>query len=330
MRTNVRFDSAGIQLAGHLYIPGDYPPGDYPPGDGPDGARPAIVVGHPGSGVKEQAAGLYASRLAEQGFVTLAFDAAYQGESGGTPRGLEDPAHRVEDIKAAVSFLTTRPEADPDRIGALGICASGGYGLTAAATDHRIKAVAAVSAVDIARQFRAGADGTQDPSVIQHMLEAAAAARTAEAHGEPAATFNLFPDTEEEARQGGPHVFAGWEYYCTPRAYHPRSAKDLTWSSVDRIVTFDAFAAVDLIAPRPLLMIVGREAVTSWMSVQAFQRALSPKELRWIDGAAHADLYDKEQYVGPAVTKLADFFTGNLAPDSAPAQAAGPAFPAAR
>jgi uncharacterized protein len=331
MRTNVSFDSAGIQLAGHLYIPGAYPPGAYPPGDRPAGARPAIVVGHPGSGVKEQAAGLYASRLAERGFVTLAFDAAYQGESGGTPRGLEDPAHRVEDIKAAVSFLMTRQEADPDRIGALGICASGGYGLAAAATDHRIRAVAAVSAVDIARQFRAGADGTQDPSVIQGMLEAAATARTAEARGERAATFKLFPDTEEEARQGGRHVFEGWEYYCTPRAYHPRSAKNFTWSSIDRVVAFDAFAAVDLIAPRPLLMIVGREAVTSWMSVQAFQRALGPKELRWIDGAVHSDLYDKEQYVGAAVTRLADFFTGSLAPGSARAQvAAGPVSPSAR
>jgi uncharacterized protein len=312
MRTDVSFDSAGIQIAGHLYTPGD----------SPAGPRPAIVVGHPGSGVKEQAAGLYARRLSEQGFVTLAFDAAYQGESGGTPRGLEDPAHRVEDIKAAVSFLTTRHEVDPARIGALGICASGGYGLAAAATDHRIKAVGTVSAVDIALQFRQGADGTQNPAVIQGMLDAAAAARTAEARGEGVQSFKLFPDTEEEARHGGPHVFEGWEYYCTPRAYHPRSAKVLTWTSIDHIATFDAFRTVDLIAPRPLLMIVGREAVTSWMSVEAFQKALGPKELLWIDGAMHNDLYDKEQYVGPAITKLAGFFTKNLAADTTPAEAA--------
>jgi fermentation-respiration switch protein FrsA (DUF1100 family) len=150
--------------------------------------------------------------------------------------GLENPAQRVEDIKAAVSFLSTRDEADPERIGVLGICASGGYGLTAAATDHRVKAIGTVSAVDIARQFRVGADGSQDPSVFAGMLDAAAAARTAEAHGEGVQTFKLFPDTEEEARRGGPHVYEGWEYYCTPRAQHPRSAKSLTWSSVDTIV----------------------------------------------------------------------------------------------
>ena len=236
------------------------------------------------------------------------------------PRGLEDPAHRVEDIKAAVSFLTTRDEADPDRIGMLGICASGRYGLAAAATDHRIRAVATVSAVDIARQFREGADGTQDPAVIQGMLDTAAAARTAEARGEGTRTFKLFPDTEEEARRGGPYVFEGWEYYCTQRAAHPRSAKALTWSSIDRIVTFDAFRAVDLIAPRPLLMIAGREAVTSWLSVQALQQARGPKELLWIDGAVHNDLYDKEQDVGPAITKLTGFFTENLAADT-PAEA---------
>ena len=298
MRTDVTFPSAGLQLAGHLYTPDE----------ATNVPRPAIVVGHPGSGVKEQAAGLYAGRLAAEGFVTLAFDAAYQGESEGEPRGLEDPAHRIEDLKAAVSFLTTREEVDADRIGVLGICASGGYSFAAAGTDHRIKAVGTVSAVDIARQFRMGADGTQDPAVLQSMLDAAAAARTAEAQGKEVQTFDLFPATEEEARRGGRHVFEGWQYYCTPRAMHPRSAKALTWTSVDHIVTFDALRAVDLIAPRPLLMIVGREAVTAWMSVEAFQRAQGPKELTWIEGATHNDLYDKDEYVTPAVAKLVDFY----------------------
>ncbi|MGW3414797.1 alpha/beta hydrolase [Streptomyces sp. NPDC000888] len=303
MKTDVTFPSADLKLAGHLYTP------DSDTG----GPRPAIVVGHPGSGVKEQAAGLYARCLAEHGFIALAFDAAYQGESEGTPRGLEDPAHRVEDVKAAVSFLTTRDEVDPDRIGALGICASGGYVLPATATDHRIKAAATISAVDIARQFRLGADGTQDPAVIQGMLDAAAAARTAEAHGKGAQSFKLFPDTAEQARAlGGQHGFEGFEYYRTDRARHPRSAEFLTWSSVDRLVSFDAFRFVDLIAPRPLLLIVGSEAVTSWMAVEAFQNARSPKELHWIDGASHVDLYDKEQYVGPAVSKLTDFFGTHL------------------
>lgn len=302
MRTDVTFPSAGLRLAGHLYVPDDE-------GVGP---RPAIVVGHPGSGVKEQTAGLYARRLAAQGFVALAFDAAHQGESEGEPRGLEDPAHRVEDIKAAVSFLTTREEADPDRIGALGVCASGGYALAATATDHRVKAVGTVSAVDIARQFREGADGTQDPAVLQDMLDAAAAARTAEARGEGVQTFPLFPDTAEQAQALGRHAAEGYEYYRTDRGLHPRSAKSFTWSSVDRIAFFDAFRFVDLIAPRPLLMIVGREAVTSWMSVEAFQKARGPKDLHWIDGAGHVDLYDRTRYVDPAVAKLTTFFRTHL------------------
>ena len=279
---------------------------------GTAGPGQAIAVGHPGSGVKEQAAGLYARLLAERGFTALAFDAAFQGESGGSPRGLEDPAHRVEDIKAAVTYLATRDDVDPSQIGVLGICASGGYSLAATATDHRVRAIATVSAADMARQFRVGADGTQDPAVLQQMLDLAAAARTAEARGEDSAGLRLFPGTADEARQGGPHVLEGWEYYCTPRAQHPRSARSFTWSSVDRIATFDAFARVDLIAPRPLLLIAGRQAVTAWMSVEAFQAARGPKELHWIDGASHVDLYDKDDYVTPAVERLAGFFTSKL------------------
>jgi fermentation-respiration switch protein FrsA (DUF1100 family) len=302
VKTNVTFDSAGLKIAGHLYTPDSEA----------TGPRPAIVVGHPSSGVKEQAAGLYAQRLAREGFIALAFDAAYQGESEGTPRGLEDPAHRVEDLKAAASFLTTRAEADPDRIGALGICASGGYVIPASATDHRIKAVATVSAADIGRQFREGADGTQDPAVIQGMLDAAAAARTAEAHGEGAGSFPIFPETEEQARAMGQHAFEGWEYYCTDRAQHPRSAKSFTWNSIDRIVSFDPFRFVGLIAPRPLLMIVGTEAVTKHMTTDAFANAQQPRQLHWIDGASHVDLYDKDEYVTPAVAELTGFFQRNL------------------
>lgn len=302
MKTDVRFDSAGLKLAGHLYIPEATR----------DGRRPAIVVGHPGSGVKEQASGLYARRLAESGFVTLAFDAAYQGESEGQPRGLEDPAHRVEDIKAAVSFLSVHDAVDSNRIGALGICASGGYAISAAATDHRVKAVATVSGVDLGRHFRNGGDGTQSPEVIRRMLDAAAAARTAEARGEGVGVFPLFPANEEEARARGAYAFEGWEYYCTDRAQHPRSAKALTWSSVDRIASFDAFRFIDQIAPRPLLLVLGTEAVTSWMGREAFIAAREPKEVFWVDGAAHNDLYDKDEYVTPAVSRLGDFFRASL------------------
>ncbi|MET9632135.1 alpha/beta hydrolase [Lentzea sp. NPDC006480] len=276
----VTFPSNGLDLAGHLYRPEGEP-------------RGAIVVGHPGSGVKEQAAGAYARQLADQGFLALAFDAAYQGESAGEPRGLEDPAQRVEDIRAAVTFL------DAENVGVLGICASGGYGLAASGTDQRIKAVAAVSLADIARQFRFGADGTQDPAVLQGML----------AQGQDG-SFPLFPETEEQARQAGPHAYDGWEYYCTPRAEHPRSAKTLTWNSVGRIAAFDAFRTVDLITPRPVLFVVGRDAVTSWMTVEAYQKAAGPKEVHWIEGAGHVDLYDR--YVPRVVERVTEFFGKNL------------------
>jgi fermentation-respiration switch protein FrsA (DUF1100 family) len=317
MKTNVTFDSAGVSIAGHLYIPDDTATGPYP----------AIVVGHPGSGVKEQAAGLYAERLAEQGFATLAFDAAYQGESGGEPHGLEDPAHRVEDFKAAVSYLTTRNEVDPHQIGLLGICASGGFVLPATGTDHRVKAVATVSGVDLGRHFRQGGDGAQDPAAFQGLLDAAASARTKAANGEDPGMMPLLPDTIEHARAlAGEYGAEGFEYYRTPRGEHPRSTRAYPWESVDKIGAFDAYSLLSLIGQRPVLLIVGTRAVTSWMSVEAFEKAVGPKELHWIDGASHVDLYDKPEYVNPAVAHLADFFQTHLAgvPDAAAPIPTGP------
>jgi hypothetical protein len=145
--------------------------------------------------------------------------------------------------------LTTRPEADADRIGVLGICASRGYALSATGGDQRVKAVATVSVVDIARQFRLGAEGSQDPALFRSMLDAAAQARTAAARGEDPGTLPLFPGTVEEARElGGEHGAEGFDYYCTRRARHPRSAAFFDSTSIDRTAAFDAFASVPHLA----------------------------------------------------------------------------------
>lgn len=150
--------------------------------------------------------------------------------------------------------------------------------------------------------------------MFQGLLDAAAAARTKAANGEDPGAMPLMPETIERARElGGEYGAEGFEYYCTPRAEHPRSKKAYPWESVDKIGTFDAYSLLPLIGQRPLLLIVGMHAITSWMSVQAFEKAVGPKELHWIDGASHVDLYDKPEYVNPAVEKLAGFFNDKLA-----------------
>ncbi len=300
----VTFKSNGLNIAGILHLPADFHSSTQP--------RPAIVVGHPGAWVKEQAAGLYASLLADKGYLALAFDAAYQGESEGFPRNVEDPAQRIEDIKAAVTFLSTLPEIDASRIGMLGICASGGYGVAATATDHRIKVLATVCAACIGHQFRQGGDGQQSPAVIQALLDHAAADRNEVAKGKQPGEFPIFPATDEQAKAMGQHVYEGWEYYCTGRAFHARSAKTFTWKSVELSAAFDAFRFADLIAPRPLLMIAGSAADTLWMTEEAMETAKGPKELFMINGATHVDLYDKMEYVTPAITKLLAFYNSNL------------------
>jgi len=293
-----------MTLAGHLYVP------DYA-----TGPLPAIVVGHPMGAVKEQSPANYASRLVQQGFVVLTFDAAYQGESTGEPRYLEDPIQRAEDVKSAVSFLTTRSEVDADNIGALGICASGGYVPFAAQTDHRIKAVATVVGACVGILWREGMDGKQSPDVLQKQLDQAATDRTNEAAGQPARVVQVVPATPEQASQFPEKSMyrEAYDYYRTPRAEHPRSANKWVARSVDKIAQYDSYELVDLIAPRPLLMIAGTEADTQRFSVETIAKAKGPKELFWIEGATHIDLYDKPEYVDPAVAKLASFFKENIA-----------------
>ncbi|UNI24557.1 hypothetical protein JDV02_010292 [Purpureocillium takamizusanense] len=299
MRQDVSFDSQGLRLAGHLYLPDQLTPSE---------RLPAIVVSHPGAGVKEQTAGIYANRLHNEGFITLTFDCAYHGESEGTPRGLEDPAHRVEDIKNAVSFLACHERVDPDRIALLGICASGGYAITATATDIRIKAVATVSGVDLGSFMRKGFNGKQDPSVLKSQLEQAARARTAAAGGADAGGFSLFPPDEATAKGWGKYAYEAWSYYTTPRGCHPRSAKVMPWISIDKLASFFGFGVIDQIGPKPVLMIVGAEAETKWMAEEAIPNAKEPKELYQIDGASHVDLYDIDEHVTKATSRLVNYY----------------------
>ncbi|MFG2658522.1 alpha/beta hydrolase [Streptomyces sp. NPDC048425] len=303
MKTNVTFPSSGLNLAGILFTP-----------DSHTGAPlPAVVVSHPGGGVKEQTASIYAERLAREGFATLVFDAAFQGESEGTPRGLENPFQRAEDVRAAVTYLTTRDDIDPARIGALGICASGGYVPFAAQTDHRIKAVGTVSAVDIRSLLVEGLGRTQGPEVLQAMLDQAGALRTAEARGEAPATMNWAPESSEGLEEAPVLYREAQDYYRTPRGGHCNSTNEWVLRSIDQIAQYDSYAMIELISPRPLLMIVGSEADTAYFSREAIEKARDNEELFVVEGATHISLYDKDEHVTPAVAKLTDFFGKNLA-----------------
>ncbi|MFC8804754.1 alpha/beta hydrolase [Streptomyces anthocyanicus] len=293
MKTDVTFRSSRLTLAGTLFLPG-----------APTAGRlPAVVIGHPGGGVKEQTASVYAERLAREGFAALVFDAAHQGESEGEPRGLENPFQRAEDIKSAVSFLVTRDGIDPDRIGAVGICASGGYVPYAAQTDVRIKAVATVSAVDLGSVMRDGPGPARDPQALGSMLERASAARTAEARGEPVPRQEWITEAVDAETR---------EYYGTARGHHPRAVQPWPVRSLDQIIQYDSYALIRLISPRPLLMIVGSEADTAHFSRDAIEKAAEPKELFVIDGGTHVSLYDRDEHVTPAVAKVTAFLTAHL------------------
>ncbi|MBP2329471.1 fermentation-respiration switch protein FrsA (DUF1100 family) [Kibdelosporangium banguiense] len=297
MRTPVTFKSNNLAVAGMLYLPDDY-----------DGRpRAAVVVGHPASGVKEQTAGRYAEELFRKGFVALAYDAAYQGESEGEPRGLEDPFQRAEDVRAAVSFLTTRSEVDSERIGGLGICASGAYVPYAAQTDRRMKAVATVSAVD------PGAELLSDPVVRDGLLDQAGVLRTLEAREGTAYESNLIPATQAEADAlpAGTMFAETYGYYRTPLGQHPRSTG---WAVArfDLVAQFEPYRNNSWLAPRPLLMIAGTEADTRVFSEDGVARAGENAELFDIDGATHVDLYYRDQYVAQVVDKLVDFYSTHL------------------
>jgi fermentation-respiration switch protein FrsA (DUF1100 family)/alkylhydroperoxidase/carboxymuconolactone decarboxylase family protein YurZ len=292
-----------INISANLFLP---------PGFDKAKKYPAILIGHPAGGVKEQTAGLYARKLAEQGYITLAFDASYQGESGGEPRFLEDPSIRVEDFSTATDFLSLHASVDADRIGVLGICAGGGFAIKAAQTEHRLKAVATVSMVDLGQLRREGLGGVLK-SRMQERLDEVGRQRTKEANGGPVKYVNYVFNSPADIPANATGMYReGYDYYRTPRGQHPNSQNKYVFTSLDKLMNFTALDHVEMISPRPLLMIVGSEADSRYFSDNTYAKAGKPSELFEVKGATHIDMYDKPQYVEPAVKKLVDFFGKNL------------------
>jgi fermentation-respiration switch protein FrsA (DUF1100 family) len=291
-------------IVANLFKPADY-----------DASKkyPAIVVTHPIGGVKEQTAGLYALRLAEQGFLALAYDATYQGDSGGTPRQLELPTARVDDISSSIDFLNTLAQVDASRIGSLGICGGGGYVLNAAQTEQRIRAVATVSAADIGDLRRNGLANSRSYEERIKLLQDASAQRSREARGEPIRLTPTVPESTKDFTASTPVMYReGYEYYRTARGQHPNSPGRSVFSGLPAQMAFFAFDQAETISPRPMLMIAGGNADSLYFSENAYQKGKQPKELFLVPGATHIDMYDKPQYVTPAVQKLTVFFRQHL------------------
>lgn len=291
-----------IKMAAHLY---------FPPNFDESASYPAIIVSHPGGGVKEQTAGTYAEKLAEQGFVTIAYDASYQGESGGEPRQLENPSVRTEDVSAVLDYLTTLDYVNNDRIGGMGICAGAGYTANAAINDRRIKAVGTVSMVNIGQMFRNGwLNDVKDADAIP-FIQAGSDARTSDAAGNAIATIPLAPLKEEDAPNE--ELRQAWEYYHTPRAEHPNSPGFATARSLNQIITYDAYNKAEAFFTQPLLTVVGSDAGSKWMSDDLMKRAASADKAQHIvKGSNHMDMYDGESQIAEAVSQLAPFFEKNL------------------
>ena len=275
---------------------------------------PAIVVGHPMGAVKEQSANLYATKMAENGFVTLSLDLSFWGESEGLPRNAVSPDIYAEDFSAAVDFLGTRPFIDKERIGALGICGSGSFVISAAKIDPRMKAIATVSMYDMGAANRNGLKHGQTLEQRKEIITQAAQQRYVEfTGGETLYTSGTVHQLDENTH---PIQREFYDFYRTPRGeYTPASSSKAltthpTLTSNIKFMNFYPFNDIETISPRPMLFITGADAHSREFSEEAYKLAGQPKELVIIPGAGHVDLYDRVDLI--PFDKLASFFQSNL------------------
>ena len=293
----------GMQVAGNLFLPKRIAPG---------AKNPAIIVGHPMGAVKEQSANLYATKMAEQGFVTLSLDLSFWGASAGSPRNAVLPDLYVEDFSAAVDFLGTQPQVDRERMGVIGICGSGSFAIAAAKIDPRLKAIATVSMYDMGAANRNGLKHGMTLQQRQQILRQAANQRYVEFQGGE----TLYTGGTPHSLTGDPVGDEFYDFYRTPRGeVTPAGASSQTTTrptltSNVKFMNFYPFNDIETISPRPLLLITGADAHSREFSEDAYQRAAEPKQLLVIPNAGHVDLYDRVELI-PFDT-LTTFFQSHL------------------
>ncbi len=292
----------GITLSGDLYVPKNVG----------TGKLAALAISGPFGAVKEQSSGLYANQMAERGFIAIAFDPSYTGESSGEPRNVASPDISTEDFSAAVDFLGLQKNVDRNRIGIIGICGFGGFALNATVVDKRVKAVATTSMYDISRVNAKGYNDQMTPEERTKALEKMSAQRWADAeNGKPA-----YPETHlpEKLTGNEPQFIKDYfDYYKTPRGYHERSLNSTTgWTTTNSLsfMNMPLLTYLKEISPRPMLLIAGANAHSRYMSEDIYKEASEPKELMIIPNAVHVDLYDKVDVI--PFDKLESFFNEYL------------------
>lgn len=302
----VNYTLNGLKIAANVYTPAGY-----------DAAKKyaAVVVAHPNGGVKEQVAGLYAQRLAEDGYVTITADASYQGASEGAPRNVDKPYYRTEDIYGMADYISSYPGVDANRLGALGICGGGGYTLNAAKSDKRFKAVATLSMFNSGQVRRNGYMNTQLDSIQARMKEASDARAKEIATGEVSYSGNVDFDalTEENVSKIPTDLYREGMTYYGKTHRHPNSTFRYTTSSLMELMSWDATDNIELINA-PLLLIAGEKADSLYMTEEVFQKATGTKnkELFKIPGATHIQTYFVPEYVDQAISKLKEFYGKTL------------------
>lgn len=276
--------------------------------------NPAIIVGHPMGAVKEQSANLYATKLAEQGFVTLSIDLSFWGESDGEPRNSVSPDIYAEDFSAAVDYLGTRPFVDKNRIGVVGICGSGSFAISAAKIDPRLKAIATISMYDMGAANRNALNHSLTLDQRKQILSEAAEQRYTEfTGGKRKYTGGTVHKIDANSN---PIEIEFFEFYRTPRGeFTPKGASSETTThptltSNVKFMNFYPFNDIETISPRPLLFITGDQAHSKEFSEDAYKRAAEPKELYYVKEAGHVDLYDRLDKI--PFDKLTTFFKENL------------------